>query len=124
MAWVTSNKVMIFTFKKTRDPRVFAMFSHIIYPSNEPETTWDGRGVLGSAGVGGASVLARFRFQKPVFGPCMTNSNVHLDRPRSESGRYVDAVSNVARDSTNVKLIKEHFVNNSLCRQGCSIPFS
>lgn len=40
-------------------------------------------------GVGTIGVWAKIlrRFQKPAFGPLMTNARVHRERPRRESGR-------------------------------------
>ena len=38
-------------------------------------------------GVGGMLGSRLLRFQKPAFGPLVTNANVHRDNPRNESGR-------------------------------------
>ena len=38
-------------------------------------------------GVGGILGSRLLRFQKPAFGPLVTNANVHRDNPRNESGR-------------------------------------
>jgi hypothetical protein len=43
-------------------------------------------------------------FQKPALGPFVMNANVHLDSPRSESGRCFDAVNSVARDKAKANL--------------------
>lgn len=45
------------------------------------------RGVGGIEGVGGTLGSLLLRFQKPAFGPLVTNANVHRDNPRNESGR-------------------------------------
>ena len=65
-----------------------------------------GEGALvGGAGVGGASVPNRRRFQNPALGPFMTNANVHFDRPRRVSGRWTAAVRIVDRERMNTSLI-------------------
>ena len=45
------------------------------------------KGVGGMEGVGGMLGSRLLRFQKPAFGPLVTNASVHRDNPRNESGR-------------------------------------
>ena len=55
-------------------------------------------------GVGGMLGSRLLRFQKPVFGPLVTNANVQHDNPRKESGRWVAAVNNTDKDKMKMML--------------------
>lgn len=66
------------------------------------------RGV-GGMGVGGMLGSRLLRFQKPAFGPLVTNANAHRDNPRKESGRWVAAVN-----KTDMDKMKEMLFQNPL----------
>ena len=63
-----------------------------------------------STGVGGTDSPRRLRFQNPAFGPFVMKASVHLESPRSESGRCTAAVSMVDNESTNASLQSDNSV--------------
>lgn len=71
---------------------------------------------VGGRGVGAIGVCAMIfrRFQKPAFGPLITNAKVQRESPRRESGRCTAAVKREANDITNAILHRQSQLANTV----------